>query len=323
MLRSEDVSVRVAEVLLLTRPCRPAEEQRENPGDRYCDELLKMSSQVKSENTLNGTLECHAYLCSKRKVVSDLQAVRKASAFAFTVLVAQTLTSFSKEIMSYILKRILQLDVTGADEPPPSRLQSLFFPAPSLQAQAVALTVAQAFTVAFELWQAGGEGILTCSCGALVLRAVCFLEKGQRGQCGSAGDAGSSSHSERSNSFGSLKEIDAVTESLLDLEERGSGGQHQLDDHWLPQTNNSPARVALPPSLLALAHYTGGFLVQFHSSEEMEDSLDEAFSRLAVSRTDPQVLDAGLMPLDWLREPDWGRSSGDGPGSFGCYHRDL
>ncbi|KAM9738646.1 low density lipoprotein receptor adapter protein 1-A-like isoform 2-T2 [Menidia menidia] len=136
-----------------------------------------------AQNTLNGTLECHAYLCSKRKV-----------------------------------------------------------------AQAVALTVAQAFTVAFELWQAGGE------------------EEGQRGQCGSAGDAGSSSHSERSNSFGSLKEIDAVTESLLDLEERGSGGQHQLDDHWLPQTNNSPAR-------------------------EMEDSLDEAFSSCA------------LDSIGWF--PDW------------------
>ncbi|XP_019714329.1 low density lipoprotein receptor adapter protein 1-B-like [Hippocampus comes] len=58
-----------------------------------------------AQNTLNGTLECHAYLCSKRK-----------------------------------------------------------------EAQAVALTVAQAFGVAFELWQVTREGKPSTPCGRPVQR---------------------------------------------------------------------------------------------------------------------------------------------------------
>lgn len=90
----------------------------------------------------------------------------------------------------------------------------------------MALTVAQAFTVAFELWQEAKEGrtpwprcCLPLSAadaanlpfGSLtrVLRLwapVCVLpEKGKRVKSGSAGEASSSSHSERSNSLGSLK----------------------------------------------------------------------------------------------------------------------
>ncbi|KAF3833582.1 hypothetical protein F7725_024786 [Dissostichus mawsoni] len=63
----------------------------------YCtvDKLNDKVFAYIAQNTLNGTLECHAYLCSKRKV-----------------------------------------------------------------AQAVALTVAQAFTIAFELWQVAKEAVL-------------------------------------------------------------------------------------------------------------------------------------------------------------------
>lgn len=92
----------------------------------------------------------------------------------------------------------------------------------------MALTVAQAFTVAFELWQEAKEGWkrwrswVNCDCrfstadGENQLLSpdlcvvplgscLCVLEKGKRAKSGSAGEASSSSHSEKSNSLGSLK----------------------------------------------------------------------------------------------------------------------
>ncbi|XP_038580146.1 low density lipoprotein receptor adapter protein 1a isoform X3 [Micropterus salmoides] len=154
----------------------------------YCtvDKLHEKVFAYIAQNTLNGTLECHAYLCSKRKV-----------------------------------------------------------------AQAVALTVAQAFTVAFELWQVAKE------------------EKGKRAKSGSAGEASSSSHSERSNSLGSLK-ADVATDNLLDFEDNvnkvvetnGNVADDHLVDHRPSETNNNPAW-------------------------ELEDGLDEAFSRsLALTAQD-------------------------------------
>ena len=62
--------------------------------------------------------------------------------------------------------------------PLPSLCYKVCFP-PSLQAQAVALTVAQAFTVAFELWQVAKEGRhrfpLLLSPGSDTLTQVVFL----------------------------------------------------------------------------------------------------------------------------------------------------
>ncbi|XP_026156993.1 low density lipoprotein receptor adapter protein 1a isoform X4 [Mastacembelus armatus] len=133
----------------------------------YCtvDKLHDKVFAYIAQNTLNGTLECHAYLCSKRKV-----------------------------------------------------------------AQAVALTVAQAFTVAFELWQVAREEV--------------------------------------------------AIDNLLGFEASGNVvEQDQLDNHRSSETNNNPAW-------------------------ELEDGLDEAFSRLAVSRTNPQVLDTGVTPQDWHTEPE-------------------
>ncbi|KAM9838311.1 low density lipoprotein receptor adapter protein 1a [Aulostomus maculatus] len=184
--------------------------------DRLHDKVFAYIAQ----NTVNGTLECHAYLCSKRKV-----------------------------------------------------------------AQAVALTVAQAFTIAFELWQVAKE------------------EKGRRVKSGSAGEASSSSRSERSNSLGSLKGTDVAVDNLLDFEEcvnvvETDGEQDQLDHHRPSDTNNNPGL-------------------------ETEDGLDEAFSRLAVSRTNPQVLDTGLMPQDLLREADWDSTSGNNPNTLGTFEKDL
>ncbi|XP_024113730.1 low density lipoprotein receptor adapter protein 1a isoform X1 [Oryzias melastigma] len=156
----------------------------------YCtvDKLHDKVFAYITQNALNGTLECHAYLCAKRR-----------------------------------------------------------------EAQAVALTVAQAFTVAFELWQVARE------------------EKGRRVTSGSAGDASSSS--ERSNSVGSLRGADVAAEKLLELGDGGNtGAQRKVDqNHSPPDTVNIPAL-------------------------ETEDGLDEAFSRLAVSRTNPQVMDDGVTP---------------------------
>ncbi|XP_016896479.1 low density lipoprotein receptor adapter protein 1-like isoform X3 [Cynoglossus semilaevis] len=132
-----------------------------------------------AQNSLNGTLECHAYLCSKRKV-----------------------------------------------------------------AQAVALTVAQAFTVAFELWQVAKE--------------------------------------------------DATTDNLLELEGSVSVGVESSSHLDKDQVDNQrPAGTSTNPEW------------------ELKDNLDEAFSRLAVSRTNPQVLDTGLMPHDCLPAPNWHSTKGD------------
>ncbi|XP_060949086.1 low density lipoprotein receptor adapter protein 1a [Limanda limanda] len=191
----------------------------------YCtvDKLHDKVFAYIAQSPLNGTLECHAYLCSKRKV-----------------------------------------------------------------AQAVALTVAQAFTVAFELWQVAKE------------------EKGKRGTSGSAGETSSSSHSERSNSLGSLKGTDVATDNLLNIEDsvnvvvetNGNMEEDQLDNHRPLETNNNPARGK-------------------------EDGLDEAFSRLAVSRTNPQVLDIGVTPHNWLTEPDWDNTNGNTPRGFSPFGDDT
>ncbi|XP_016532699.1 low density lipoprotein receptor adapter protein 1-A-like [Poecilia formosa] len=132
------------------------------------------------------------------------------------------------------------------------------------QAQAVALTVAQAFTVAFELWQVAKEGV--------------------RVKSGSAGEGSSSSHSERSNSLGSLKGTDAATEILLDLEDvvkvlvesSVNTGGDQLDTDRPSETNNNPA-------------------------SEMEDSLDEAFSSCALDSygSFPDWQHRVLTPRSW------------------------
>ncbi|KAK6327953.1 hypothetical protein J4Q44_G00035990 [Coregonus suidteri] len=176
----------------------------------YCtaDKLHDKVFAYISQNTLNGTLECHAYLCSKRTV-----------------------------------------------------------------AQAVTLTVAQAFRVAFEFWQVAKEE----------------EEKGVLS--GSAGEATSSSQSERSNSLPSLKGENVATGNLLDLEElthvavvleTNGNEEFQVDFHTAPKNNDNNNTVW-----------------------EIEEDLDEAFSRLAVSRTNPQLLDIGVTPQDWLTEPDW------------------
>ncbi|NWW69705.1 ARH protein, partial [Climacteris rufus] len=122
-------------------------------------------------------------------------------------------------------------------------------------AQAVTLTVAQAFKIAFEFWQAAKE--------EKEKRERSILEAEGTSSPGSAAPA--------------RPVAPAATGNLLDLEDPArsplgsSSGSPQLDKS--PSGNNNVLW-------------------------EMDDGLDEAFSRLAQSRTNPQVLDTGLTAQD-------------------------
>ncbi|KAJ8387525.1 hypothetical protein AAFF_G00156260 [Aldrovandia affinis] len=179
-------------------------------ADKFHDKVFAYIAQSQQ----NETLECHAYLCTKRKV-----------------------------------------------------------------AQAVTLTVAQAFRVAFEFWQVAKE------------------EKEKWVKSGSDGEVTSSSQSERSASFASLKGGEVATGNLLDLEEGAIAGFASLGEDS--------------------SHMDDPFVAHCHNTEnnntiwKLDDGLDEAFSRLAESRTNPQVLDIGVTPQDFnadeclLSPTDW------------------
>uniref|UniRef100_A0A673JMA8 Low density lipoprotein receptor adapter protein 1-B-like n=1 Tax=Sinocyclocheilus rhinocerous TaxID=307959 RepID=A0A673JMA8_9TELE len=143
----------------------------------YCtaDKMYDKVFAYIAQSQRNETLECHAYLCTKRKV-----------------------------------------------------------------AQAVTLTVAQAFRVAFEFWQTAKEGTI--------------------------------------HNFSHPSTV--ATGDLLDLEcgvkdHSGIDGTHPAQN--LSTENNNTVW-------------------------ELEDGLDEAFSRLAESRTNPQMLDIGVNPQDYNPE---------------------
>ncbi|XP_073678279.1 low density lipoprotein receptor adapter protein 1a isoform X1 [Garra rufa] len=160
-----------------------------------------------AQNQQNETLECHAFLCAKRKV-----------------------------------------------------------------AQAVTLTVAQAFRVAFEFWEVAKE------------------ERENRVKWDSARETSNSSQSERSVSLNSLKEGAVATENLLDIDDYSSAVEN-VDNPTEPNNNST-------------------------TQWEMEDGLEEAFSRLAESRTNPQVLDIGVTPQDWNSETDFDKTNGNTPNAM-------
>ncbi|XP_042151047.1 low density lipoprotein receptor adapter protein 1a isoform X2 [Oncorhynchus tshawytscha] len=172
----------------------------------YCtaDKLHDKVFAYISQNPLNGTLECHAYLCPKRKV-----------------------------------------------------------------AQAVTLTVAQAFRVAFELWQVAKE------------------EEEEKMKSSSAGEATNSSQLERSNSLPSLKGGNVATGNLLDLEElthvavvleTNGNEEFKVDNHTAPENNDNNNTVW-----------------------EIEEDLDEAFSspRLNTYESSPDWRYPVLTPRSW------------------------
>ncbi|XP_036770677.2 low density lipoprotein receptor adapter protein 1 isoform X2 [Manis pentadactyla] len=152
-------------------------------------------------------------------------------------------------------------------------------------AQAVTLTVAQAFKVAFEFWQVSKE------------------EKEKREKVSQeGGDVLGGGHHDSAPVLRSL----VATGNLLDLEETAkaplstvSANTTNMDEAPRPQALTSSSVVWL------------------------DDGLDEAFSRLAQSRTNPQVLDTGLTAQDihytqCLSPVDW-----DKPDSSGAEQDDL
>ncbi|XP_078279305.1 low density lipoprotein receptor adapter protein 1b isoform X2 [Rhinoraja longicauda] len=139
-------------------------------------------------------------------------------------------------------------------------------------AQAVTLTVAQAFKIAFEFWQAAKE------------------EKGKRAVVGSA-DSGATGKTCSEKSTNNHFKNEVATGDLLDLTEgaRPANRRRELSD--------------------ADKNYS----VNDNLVWEINDDLDEAFARLAQSRTNPQFLDIGMSPQDMQAEErltptDWEKS---------------
>ncbi|KAM3657916.1 low density lipoprotein receptor adapter protein 1 isoform 3-T3 [Ammospiza maritima maritima] len=137
-------------------------------------------------------------------------------------------------------------------------------------AQAVTLTVAQAFRLAFEFWQAAKEE----------------KEKRERSILAAEGTSSPSSAAPAHSGTAALGK-------LLDLEEPGRA-----------PLGSSPE----PPALDNSSFGPSNASVNNNLEWEMDDGLDEAFSRLAQSRTNPQELDTGLSaqeaaealsPLHW------------------------
>ncbi|XP_053942487.1 low density lipoprotein receptor adapter protein 1 isoform X2 [Cuculus canorus] len=161
-----------------------------------------------AQNQLNENLECHAFLCTKRKM-----------------------------------------------------------------AQAVTLTVAQAFKIAFEFWQAAKE------------------EKEKREKSILEGEGTSSPSSEAH-----VCPDTSATGNLLDLED--------------PAKSPLTSRTGSP--CLDNSTFGPSSSVNNNVVWEMDDGLDEAFSRLAQSRTNPYVLDTGLTAQDiqsaeTLSPVDWNK----------------
>uniref|UniRef100_A0AC11D0R1 Low density lipoprotein receptor adaptor protein 1 n=1 Tax=Ovis aries TaxID=9940 RepID=A0AC11D0R1_SHEEP len=147
-------------------------------------------------------------------------------------------------------------------------------------AQAVTLTVAQAFKVAFEFWQVSRE------------------EKEKREKANQ--DGTDILGGGRQDSAPSLKSL-VVTGNLLDLEETAKAPLSTVSANTT-NTDEPPRPQALNSSSVVW---------------ELDDGLDEAFSRLAQSRTNPQVLDTGLTAQDihyaqCLSPVDWNKADSGG-----------
>uniref|UniRef100_A0A3Q2P1L7 Low density lipoprotein receptor adaptor protein 1b n=1 Tax=Fundulus heteroclitus TaxID=8078 RepID=A0A3Q2P1L7_FUNHE len=130
-------------------------------------------------------------------------------------------------------------------------------------AQAVTLTVAQAFRVAFEFWQAAKEG-----------------------------KARQTSETALSNAY--------MAEEGAELSITG-----REDKSW-------------PYGCFHRKTFCSSNICVCFVWQELEDGLDEAFSRLAESRTNPQVLDIGVNPQDLnndecLSSGKWDQDETDSP----------
>lgn len=152
-------------------------------------------------------------------------------------------------------------------------------------AQAVTLTVAQAFKVAFEFWQVSRE------------------EKEKKEKASQEG--GDVLSGSRCDSNPSMKSL-VVTGNLLDLEETTKAPLSTVS------ANTTNVDETPRPPVLNNSTVIWG----------LDDGLDEAFSRLAQSRTNPQVLDIGLTaqdiqnaqclsPIDWNKPDSAGAEQDD------------
>uniref|UniRef100_A0A1A7XSJ6 Low density lipoprotein receptor adaptor protein 1b n=1 Tax=Iconisemion striatum TaxID=60296 RepID=A0A1A7XSJ6_9TELE len=133
-------------------------------------------------------------------------------------------------------------------------------------AQAVTLTVAQAFRVAFEFWQANKE------------------EKEKRVKTGSDGEGASNPQSDSSASLGSLEGGDVATGNLLDLAEGANGARSGAK-----QTEADPFVVNNHPA------------ENNNTVWELEDGLDEAFSSRSLDSFESysDSLSLALTPRSW------------------------
>uniref|UniRef100_A0A8C7H3L7 Low density lipoprotein receptor adaptor protein 1b n=1 Tax=Oncorhynchus kisutch TaxID=8019 RepID=A0A8C7H3L7_ONCKI len=170
-----------------------------------------------AQSQQNETLECHAYLCTKRKV-----------------------------------------------------------------AQAVTLTVAQAFRVAFEFWQAAKE------------------EKEKHAKSGSDGEGASSSQSESSSRLGSLKGGgESPYVCFLCVTEVATGNLLDLAEGANVALLRSGTKESEPDPFMTHNHTT-----ENNNTVWVREWGEMSFfpSRLAESRNNPQVLDIGVNPQDFNTE---------------------
>ncbi|KAG9331020.1 hypothetical protein JZ751_020429 [Albula glossodonta] len=159
---------------------------------------------------------------------------------------------------------------------------------------------------------------------------LCTKRKVKRVKSGSDGEGASSSQSESSASLTSLKGGEVATGNLLDLEEGAismADAAHADDpfmvhNHanennntvWVGATATRPVGARPKPLVFTQKNTLLNLLLQ---GCELEDGLDEAFSRLAESRTNPQVLDIGVTPQEFnteecLSPSDWDKADASG-----------
>ncbi|XP_042194524.1 low density lipoprotein receptor adapter protein 1b [Callorhinchus milii] len=166
-----------------------------------------------AQSQLNETLECHAFLCTKKKV-----------------------------------------------------------------AQAVTLTVAQAFKVAFEYWQLAKE--------EKEKRVTCAVPEGKHRVTLQLGV--------RQTSIVKVTAVYRIMESLVQSQV-ATANLLDLSDEAMSSVPTDPGHNRLSPKDTSSS-------VNNNVVWEMDDDLDEAFSRLAQARTNPQVLDIGMSAQDMQSE---------------------
>ncbi|MCJ8730983.1 hypothetical protein PDJAM_G00190750 [Pangasius djambal] len=167
-------------------------------------------------------------------------------------------------------------------------------------AQAVTLTVAQAFKVAFEFWQNAKEEKEKRVKSDLVgpsnsqsqnSESVEEGEKEKRVKSDLVGPSNSQSQNSES-----VEEGEVATGNLLNLEEGAVIHSGPDDAHTAQSISTENNNIVW----------------------ELDDGLDEAFSRLAECRVNPQVLDTGLNSQDYnadecLSPCNWDKADSEAP----------